>query len=580
MLQIPTLLFLTSVIAAAIVAGLAVWIICRRRPAKVVTDDSDSLKLEYLTFLTNKIRTPMTLISTPLQKLTRNSYGEEADNELMAMKKNAAKVVELLDRTLELDRIGSDGRDLSFREINLVKYLSNLQSLFNPQAKRSDIEMSFHCDKDRIPVWIDRSVFDEILMTVYSRALKYTPAGGKIDIELTSDNKYAALVIKNNGEQIPDYILRNLFGLFAISESGTVLGTNMDYYLVKEVVNLHKGTVTVENLSDPDGVVRTIKLPLGHSHLPKNQLSNRKDMLEETWRSIDPHYDSKATDQTVHSVSGKGFSIIGIDESADICAYLQAMLNPVFNVTTYTSPTEGLKAVITELPDLVIAEVMMQEIDGFTLVKQLKNSPNTSHIPILLLTAIPGEDVRVQGLMTGADAIISKPFNEEELILNCHNLIKSRSRLASHIKEMQSVKDAIHPIDIQSNNDALMKNILEVINKNISNPDLNVEMIAEAIGLSRGHLHRRIKEITGSAPGEYIRTIRMNQAAQMLKGPKKSISAIAYSVGYNSASVFSTAFRTFFGISAKDYQNQFAETAIPAPEAEGSEPEPESVKES
>ena len=538
------------------VAGLAVWLACRKRPTKVIKDETDRQRLEYLTFLTNKIRTPMTLITTHLKKITRNSYDEEADNELKAMKKNAENVVELLDKTLEVDRIGNDGSDLTFREINLVKYLSNLQSLFSYQTKPLDIEMSFRSDKDRIPVWIDRSVFDEILMTLFSRKLKSTPAGGKVDINLTSDDKYATIVIKNNGEQIPDYILRNLFGLFAISESGTVLGTNMDYYLIKEIIELHKGTVTVANITDPNGVMTTIKLPLGNSHLPKDRLSNRKDMLEETWRSINPDYDSEVTGQTAHSASGKRFSIIGIDESADICIYLQEMLSPVFNVTTYTSPTEGLKSIIADPPDLVIAEVMMMEIDGFTLVKQLKNSSSTSHIPVLLLTSIPGEDVRVQGLLTGADAIISKPFNEEELILNCHNLIKSRSRLASHIKEMQSVKDAIQPIEIQSNNDALMQKVLDIINEHIADPDLDVEMIADAIGLSRGHLHRRIKDITGSSPGQYIRAIRMNQAAQLLKGPKKNITAIAYSVGYYNTSVFSSTFKTYFGISAKEYQDR------------------------
>ena len=208
---------------------------------------------------------------------------------------------------------------------------------------------------------------------------------------------------------------------------------------------------------------------------------------------------------------------------------------------------------------------MMSEVDGITLVRRIKGNPNTAHIPVLLLTALPGEEVRVQGLHTGADAIISKPFNEEELILSCNNLIKSRSRLASHIKDMQITKDMLQPVELQSNNDALMQKVLEVINERISNPGLNVEMLAEAIGISRGHLHRKIKEITGSSPGEYIRTIRLNQAAQLLKGEKKNISQIAYSVGYSNPSVFSTAFKSFFGISAKDYQKRYGNTELAEP---------------
>ena len=530
---------------------------------KSVKFDTDRQKLEFLTFLTNEIRTPMTLITTPLQKLTRNSYGKETDAELKAMQKNAERVVTLLDRARSVDRIGNDSSDLSFREINLVKYLYNLQSLFSYQTKLADITLSFHSDKDRIPVWIDRSAFDEILMTIVNQAIRYTPKGGRANIEVTSDNKYATIVIENDGERLADHILQNLFGLFAISESGAILGTNMEYYLCKEVVRQHKGTITVANRTVPEGVVHTIKLPLGNSHLPKDRLTNRKDILEETWLSINPDYNADAQDQNKKSVSGKKYSIIGIDENVDICNYLHAMLDPVFNITTYTNPAEGLKAALTETPDLVISEIMMSRIDGITIVKRLKDNANTSHIPILLLTALPGEDVRVQGLMTGADAIITKPFNEEELILICNNLIKSRSRLASHIKDMQIANKVIQPLELQGNDDALMQKVLSIINERISDPDLNVEMLADSIGISRGHLHRKIKEITGSSPGEYIRTIRLNQAAQLLKGAKKNISQIAYSVGYSNPSVFSTAFKAFFGISAKEYQKRYenAETS-------------------
>ena len=558
---------------SAAVAGLAVWFACRNTEKKSASQrDNDKKKLEFLTYLIHELRTPVTMIMTPLQKLMSKSYDEDTGKELQSIHKNAVNIVSLLDKSMNVDRIVDNGSDLTFREINLVKYLYNLQNLFTYQTKLANIELSFHCDKDRIPVWIDRSAFDEILMTLVSNSIKYTPEGGKVDIETASDDKYATIVIKNNGRQIPDYIIGNLFELFARSESGTVVGTNMDFYLCKEVVSLHKGTIKVANHTDSEGVSCTIKLLLGNSHLPKNRLSSRKELLEETWRNINLENSVGQAGESKDSPSRNKYSVIGIDQSADICLYLHALLDPVFNVTTFTSPAEGLKSILADPPDLVIAEVMMTGIDGISLVKQLKGNSNTAHVPVLLLTALPGEEVRVQGLLTGADAIISKPFNEEELILNCNNLIKSRSRLASHIKDMQIAKDVIQPIELQSNDDMLMQKVLSTINERISDPDLNVEMLADAIGISRGHLHRKIKEITGSSPGEYIRSIRLNQAAQLLRGEKKNISQIAYSVGYSNPSVFSTAFKQFFGMSAKDYQKRYSGSE--EPEYDETKPQP------
>lgn len=553
--SVTPILLVPACIVAAAVAGLAVWLICRRAARKAAAqNESTKKKLEYLTYLTNEIRTPITLISTPLQKLTRNSYDEETDIELKSMLKNAEKVTTLLDRFLNADRLDKPDSELAFREINLVKYLSNAIPTLSYQANMSQVELAFHCDKEKISAWLDRGLFDEVLMNLLDYCIRSTPSGGSVDVELSSDDKAAIIAIKDTGNGIEKDRIQNMFELFRHSESGTVSGANLELYLCREIVLQHYGTITCANRSDRKGTVFTIKLPLGNSHIPKSQITNRENLTEETWKMI------TGADLNPAS-SGKKHSIVAIDESRDICVYLSKILRHSYNVTTFTNPTEGLNAALTEVPDLVIAEVMMNEIDGISLVKRLKSNANTAHVPVLLLTALPGEDIRVQGLQTGADAIISKPFNEEEFVLSCHNLIMNRSRLASHIKEKQLSKDMLQPIELQSNNDSLMQRVLAVINEHLSDPGLNVEMLADAIGISRGHLHRKIKEITGSSPGEYIRAIRLNQAAQLLKGDKKNIAQIAYSVGYSNPSVFSTAFKQFFGVSAKEYQKRFAGTA-------------------
>lgn len=556
-------LLIPACLLAAVVSGYTVLFFCRRIAKKKVEEHkSDKTKLEFITYLTREIRTPMTLITTPLQKLTENSYDEDTDRELKMMQINAGKIVNLLDKAMNVDRIDEESGDMKFREINIVKYIYNLLSVFSYQARQSNIELSFHSDKDWIGVWLDRNKFDEVLMNLIGSAIKATPAGGKVDIEAAEEEKQALITIKTTGESIAKERIPYMFELLQRSDSGNITGTNMEFYICKEIIGKHKGTITAANRSDCEGGCVTIKLPLGNSHIPKNKLTSRADILDETWNSITPDDNTEAGKSDTANNNNHKYSIIAIDEYPDICRYLHMLLSPRFNITTFSNPIEGLNAAISDVPDLVIAEIMMSGIDGISLVKRLKSNANTAHVPVLLLTALPGEEVRVQGLLTGADAIISKPFNEEELILSCNNLIKSRSRLASHIKDMQITRDKLQPVELQSNNDALMHKVLEIINSRISDPELNVEILADTIGISRGHLHRRIKEITGSSPGEYIRAIRLNQAAQLLKGEKKNISQVAYSVGYSNPSVFSTAFKSFFGISAKDYQKRNA-TVLP-----------------
>lgn len=552
--------------AAAAISGIAVWFSYKQSAKKnAAQKETVEKKLEYLTYLTHELRSQMTLVTTPLQKLTENSYDEETEKELNAMQQNTEKALLLLNKTMSVDKIDEDSSSMRFWEINLVKYISNFLTVFRYQSKIGNVELAFHCNKDKITAWLDRYRFDELFVNLVGVIIKHTPESGKIDVEVSNDDRYAYIVINNNSRVLSEERIPHLFELFERSDSGAVTGTNMELYLCKDIISKHKGTITVSNFPDRDGYSLTIKLPQGNAHIPKEQLTSRSDKLIETWGSINSGEGSDDGSSDKGSSSGHKYSVIAIDEYPDICHYLYMLLSPRFNVTTYSNPTEGLNAAISEMPDLVIAEVMMSEIDGISLVKRLKSNANTAHIPVLLMSALPGDQIRVQGLMTGADAIISKPFNEEEFMLSCNNLIMSRSRLASHIKEMQISRETLQPVELEGNNDALIKKVLEIINEHLSDPGLNVEMLAGAIGISRGHLHRKIKEITGMSPGEYIRTIRLNQAAQLLKGEKKNIAQIAYSVGYSNPSVFSTAFRQFFGLSAKDYQKRNLESQADDP---------------
>lgn len=560
-------------IILAYCVGHFIWRDRKRVVASAEKAKVDKEKQEYLSYLNREIRSSMTLISSPLKELTGKSYDEHTDKVLKSMRQNADKVIFLLNKALNVEKISEDHSGMKFWEVDLVRYVRSMLSVFYRQASTGNIDMSFHSDNDTLLVWINRYSFDELFLNLTDYIISSTPANGKIEIEVLSDDKFAEILIKDTGTIIDEDRLPHLFELFQRSDSGDITGANMEFYSFYEIIRQHKGSINVSNRPGNEGRCFSIKIPLGRSHIPENSIVNKSSIIDEVLSS------GLYSDGTVDSAdSGNGaastrkYSVIAIDGNQDIRRYIRTLLSPRFNVATFADATEGYNAVITESPDLVIAEFMVSDIDGMSIVKKLKGNSNTAHIPVILETASPGDGARLKGLLTGADAVFTKPFNEEEFILVCTNLIMSRSRLASHIKDEQITKELLKPVEMDSNDDVLMKKVLEIINKRISDPELNVETLADAIGMSRGHLHRKIKEITGTSPGDYIRAIRLNQAAQLLQGGKKNISQVAYSVGYSNPSVFSTAFKAFFGIPAKEYQKRNSGSDEPAGQSQ-----PESV---
>lgn len=516
-------------------------------------------KLDFFTLLSYELRSPLTLVTLPLQKLLGNRYDEETDKALRSMQRNTEKVISLLNQSLDVRKIDEDKASMLFSQVNLSDFIADMLNGVEHWAEHKSIDLTNTPAKAKIPVWVEQNSFSRVISNLLDNSIKATPKGGSIKIETRKKDKYAEVVIQDTGKPFSEEQMEHMFELPYRNESGTILGTDIGLYLDHIIIEHLKGTLTATNLSNGQGRQFLVRIPLGNAHIRKNRMADGTASTSSKFEQSIYYGDILPDEYTEKTVKGsRKYSVVAIDESEDICKHIHDALSTRFKVTTFTSAIEGYNFSLTSAPDLIITDLMMPDLDGMTLLKRIKESTNLSHIPVLLLTSIIEKDIQLKGLLSGADAIISKPFNEEELVIVSTNLIMSRSRLASRLKGIRVTEEMLQPVEISSNNDILMQKVLNAINANISNPDLNIDMLTAAVGISRAHLHRKIKEITGLSPGEYIRSIRLNQASELLKGEKKNISQIAYSLGYSNPSVFSNTFKKFFGMTAKEYQDKHA----------------------
>ena len=332
---------------------------------------------------------------------------------------------------------------------------------------------------------------------------------------------------------------------------GYGIGLNLAY----KITRLHGGIITAANRIDVEhGTVMSVRIPLGNSHLPKEQLVDESYFadiakMESPVLTTDKEKLPRTRKKTTYRIAV-------VDDDEEIRDFLRTELGASYYVNTYCDGKQALEAVVSDVPDLVISDIVMPEMDGFTLLKRLKNNTKTSHIPVVLLTSRNEQKLRVEGLEQGADAYIDKPFNIEELEARVTGLIENRNRLRGKYMGVQEQTDTVKHIELTGINEEMMKKVMEAINEHLDDSDFNVEALADIIGMSRAQLHRRVKEATGITVGEFIRNLRLQQAARMLEKGDNTVQQVAWAVGFSNPTHFSAAFKRYFGVSPMEYMNK------------------------
>ncbi len=517
--------------------ALAAFYIERKRKA-----DLDEQKMRFLINATHDIRSPLTLIMGPLHKLKDRITDKESLNDLDTIDRNAQRLLLLVNQILDERKIDKNQMHLHCSETDLVGFISGICSLYQYNAQQRDIHFEFVHSDEKVMAWIDRIQFDKVVSNLLSNAFKYTFDGGRVTISLSQDNNHANIKVIDNGIGFKEENTEKLFERFYQGNNSSDLhieGTGIGLNLTRAIVQMHGGTVKAYNRTDAQrGACLEVVIPLGKAHLRPEEIVDEEEKKQKASRKQ----------------ASRNFRLLVVDDDQEVAQYIKNELSDWYRIDTAPNGKEALKMLLTNNNyDLVISDVLMPEMDGLAMLRQLKANPNISHIPVILLTSKTEISDRLEGLKKGADAYLAKPFNMEELHILIDNLVDNMRRLKGKFSGVQQQKEKVMNVVVAGNNEVLMERIMKVLNQHLMDPDFNVDMLSEEVGLSRTQLHRKMKEITGISAGEFIRNHRLQQAARLIRERKVNISQVAFSVGFNNQTYFSTVFKKHFGMTPSEY---------------------------
>lgn len=569
--------YLIYLLAGLSVAGVIISFIRSRldqRREKLERQHAEALneaKLQFFINISHEIRTPMTLIINPLEKLIQNCKDSELGKTYMMIYRNSQRILRLINQLMDIRKIDKGQMHLKFRETDMVGFIEDLVTAFGFIAEKKHITLEFNHTEEHLKAWIDLNNFDKVVMNLLSNAFKYTPEGGTVTITLSTGEseeykmplrKYIEIKVADTGIGLDDSQIERIFDRFYQINNDITrnqAGTGVGLHLTRSLVELHHGIIIARNRKDVQGSEFIVRIPAGGNHLMLEEMEqptefeNKNQFLQKYKQSELESLEGNEKEEGKKVKAKSNLHILVVDDEKEILEYLKNELSSEYKVQTCNNGREAYEYILNNHVDLVVSDVMMPEMDGFTLCKKIKQNANINHIPVILLTAKGRAEEQLEGIGLGADSYLVKPFHIEMLQGIITNLINNRRLLKNKFSGAQEQADKVQKIQLKSSDEVLMNKIMKIINDNLSEPSLSVEMLANEVGLSRVHLHRKLKELTNLSSRDFIRNIRMQQAAKLLKEKKLSISEVAYAVGYNNLSHFSNTFKEYFGMSPKEY---------------------------
>jgi signal transduction histidine kinase/DNA-binding response OmpR family regulator/ligand-binding sensor domain-containing protein len=511
---------------------LGLWMLRRRASQQL-----DEEKMKFLINATHDIRSPLTIILSALKKLKG-----EANPAVDSIEHNAQRILNLVNQILDMRKIDKQQMHLHCQETDMVAFTSAICHLFDFTAQERNITFRFdHPDLQQLPAWVDRTQFDKVINNLLSNAFKYSNDGGEVTVSLREAGGRLELTVADSGIGLDENSLKHAFDRFYQGDSSrrmNTAGTGIGLNLCKMIVSMHHGTIEAQNRTDATGALFTVRIPLGKEHLKTEEMEEKAPVLP----------------TVSHTASTTKSRVLVVDDDLEIANYISTELGRYYHFSIRPNGREGLKELLSNEYDIVVSDVMMPEMDGMTMLRMIKTNFNIAHIPVIMLTSKADVANRLEGLERGADAFLAKPFDMDELHVVIDNLIQSRKQLKGKYSGIQQQQaEQIDDLQVKGNDEQLMERIMKSINKNLSDSDFNVEMLTQEVGISRAQLHRKMKELTGLSTSDFIRNIRLEQAARLLKEQKINVTQVAYTVGFSNLAHFSTVFRKHFGMTPSEY---------------------------
>lgn len=527
--------------------GIMVYIYRTILMKRRIEEEANKAKLQFFTNISHELRTPLTLIADPVNYIIHDdNLNSQQRSMLQIVQRNVLVLTQLVSEILDFRKVQNGKMELRLSDFNLAESMKQWIMLFSVSAQKKHIAISMDAP-DTIMLRADQDKIERICYNLLSNALKYTSEGGEISLMAKEEGGRVIISVADNGCGISSDELPYIFDRFYQAKNAG-RGTGIGLAIVKAFTELHHGEVSATSI-EGKGSTFTIHIPVRQKGEVTNQPTEKIEQLVEPSSAEEVPNQARHIDELIQPYQTDKPEVLIIDDNIDIRTYLRSVLSEKYNVSEAADGKVGLELARKIVPDIVLSDIMMPVMDGLAFCQQLKTDKAISHIPVILLTARSLDEQRAEGYEHGADAYLSKPFSLRLLLSRIDNLIESRKKLNqtwSKGVEDDEIGNISNEID-----KSFLKQLRKIIQENLANSDLSVEQIGDEIGLSRVQLYRKVKALTGYSPVEIVRKARLTRARHLLQTTERTVSEVAYAVGFSTPSYFSKCYKDEFGENPK-----------------------------
>lgn len=515
-------------------------------------------KLQFFTNISHEFRTPLTLILGPVQNLLDSGTMDKTFRaHALNISNNAQRLLRLVNQLLDFRKAESGNLKLEVSEGNIVRFIKEIKLSFDMLAGQMNIQFLMESSSPIIKLWFDRDQFEKIMFNLLSNAFKHTPSTGIITIRIQEVEEEVIITVEDTGKGIKNEHFDKIFQtFFSYDDDKHHTGTGIGLALTKSLVDMHHGKIDVQS-REGEFTRFIVRLRKGAAHFHESEIQRLSDDIE----SMD-HYPSlvglelsplEADKPDTLLTPAPGHKLLIVEDNEGVRAYIRSIFQADYEIVEAENGKEGWTLAVDLSPDLIISDIMMPVMDGITLCKKLKSDVKTSHIPVILLTARTALIFKVEGLETGADDYVTKPFNPKLLELKVRNFIRIRESMRNHFSSKDVLTIEPRKVTLTSADEVFVGKMVESIEKNMSNAEYSVEELSLDVGMSKMQLYRKMKALTNQSANEFIRTMRLKRAAQLLEQNQLTVAEVTYEVGFTDLPYFRECFKKMFGVTPSEY---------------------------
>ena len=515
-------------------------------------------KLQFFTNISHEFRTPITLIMGQIESLLESKESQLISNKLLSVYKNTSKLNHLLSELLDFRKQEQGYLQIKVRKMNIVDFVYEIFLAFNDFAFMHKIHYRFECEEKELFVYFDPVQLQKVFNNLLSNAFKFTKSGGEITLKIWNRKSDIQILVSDSGIGIPQKEIENIFDRFYQVNQANIAGTGIGLALAKGIIDLHCGQISAQSKAGV-GSSFEVLLKTGNNHFSTEQI-----MEDDETYPLDRNNNLLIEDESIFkdmleeftdTNHNKKFKLLIVDDNEEIISLLKSTFEVFYNVESAINGKEGLEKAAKFQPDIILSDLMMPVMSGSEMLIKLKSNIETSHIPVVMITANTSDQYLIEGLQFGADDYITKPFNIRHLVIRCNNLVRSRKLLKE--KYSNQLTNNLELITHNSLDQEFMEKVLLIVENHIDKEDFTIDFLASEMNIGRNKVYSKIKGITGMTPNDFIQNIKLKKAAHSLKNkPELTIAEIAYQFGFGTPQYFSKCFKKSFGITPIDYRKE------------------------